>query len=205
MRDVVLLLSFLVLPLSAGAADKRQDAPVSDTAVPYDLGVLVVTAARTEKPATVETITRSELETQGAVTVADALGKVPGVTVTAGPKDEAGVMVRGISSQRVLLMIDGRPINMPYYGSLDINSLQLDNVSRIQVTKGVPSLLYGVNGTGGVVNVVTSRPLDEGTYGIAATASGGEVRSQRVQAAVHTRREKIDLSGTLSRSVSGGY
>ncbi|MBN1129889.1 MAG: TonB-dependent receptor plug domain-containing protein, partial [Chitinispirillaceae bacterium] len=179
--------------------------PSGDTLRPYDLGVIVVTAAKTVKPATVETISAKQIEERGAVTAAEALTTIPGVAVTAGRKNEAGVMIRGIASERVLLMIDGRPVNMPYYGALDLHTLQMDNVSRIQVTKGTPSLLYGVNGTGGAINIITSSPDLKDSYALSATASAGDLGNRRLQTNAQARLDKTDFSGTFSRNVSNGY
>jgi iron complex outermembrane receptor protein len=205
MRLLIFLGMTVAFISSAVATEKYRDTILSDTAPPCDLGVLVVTAARTQKPATVETISAKDLEQRGAVTVAEVLGSVPGVSVATGRKNEAGVMVRGISSERVLLMIDGRPVNMPYYGSLDLHALQTDNISYIQITKGTPSLLYGVNGTGGAINIITSRPAGDDSCALSVTTGAGNVGNQRIMAKAMANVQKADFSGTFSRNISDGY
>jgi len=51
---------------------------------------------------------------------------------------------------------------VPYYettfGSLDLNSIPVDNVAKIEIQKGVSSVLYGPNGLAGIINIITKKP-----------------------------------------------
>ncbi len=94
---------------------------------------------------------------RGAHTVAEALEMVPGVTVSVGRKNEVAVRLRGADPKRVLVLVDGRPVNMPYYGKIDLRTVPVDRVARVKVVLGAGSLLYGPNAAGGVINVITRR------------------------------------------------
>ena len=206
MKLVVALSVILLVAWKVFSADKNSQNSITDTCKTQDLGVIIVSAAaKSEKNATVNVIDKETLLSTGAVNVADALGLIPGVGITVGQKNEAKIMIRGVSAERVLLMIDGRPINMPYYGSLDLKTVQLDNISQIQVSKGTPSLLYGVNGCGGVVNIISESFSGNDQFSVGVKAGLGDVLNRRILSDVGIKKNNIELKTTFSGNISDGY
>ena len=47
------------------------------------------------------------------------------------------------------------------YGSTDLNSIQLEDIERIEIVRGPMSALYGSDAMSGVVNIVTRKAGDE--------------------------------------------
>jgi vitamin B12 transporter len=134
--------------------------PVPNEALPD----LVVTATRVptplaQVPAGVSVITRDMIRAQGYTTLADALQAVPGVRLAqlGGPGQQASLFVRGASSNGVLVLRDGVPVNDPSDpgGAYNFGVTTLDDVERIEVVRGPLSGLYGSGATGGVVNIIT--------------------------------------------------
>ena len=64
-------------------------------------------------------------------------------------------------NNRVLVLLDGFQISMPYSGSIDWNGMPLDFLDRIEVVKGPVSSLYGQNSMGGIINLVTKNYSEE--------------------------------------------
>lgn len=127
----------------------------------FSLGELYVTGEKL--PASVEVtqsveITAEQIEATHSQTVAEALSYVPGVLVTTGRKNEPFVGIHGLNQSRTLVLIDGVPYYETKYGSLDLNSIPVDNVAKIEVQKGVTSVIWGPNALAGVVNIVTKKP-----------------------------------------------
>ena len=60
-------------------------------------------------------------------------------------------------NNRVLVLLDGFQISMPYSGSIDWNGMPLDFLDRVEVVKGPVSSLYGQNSMGGIINLVTKK------------------------------------------------
>ena len=58
-------------------------------------------------------------------------------------------------NNRVLVLLDGFQISMPYSGSVDWNAMPLDFLDRVEVLKGPVSSLSGQNSMGGIINLVT--------------------------------------------------
>ena len=71
-----------------------------------------------------------------------------------------GFDARGSDQTRVLILLDGQPLNDAYTGSVFWATLPVTEVERVEVARGPFSSLYGGNAMGGVVNILT-RPVDQ--------------------------------------------
>jgi outer membrane receptor protein involved in Fe transport len=125
-------------------------------------------APRADPTATVTVFSSAELLTTAAVTLDDALKLVPGFTLfrrtssrTANPTAQ-GVALRGIggsAQSRSLVIVDGVPLNDAFGGWIYWNKVPQAAIDRIEVQRGSGSDLYGADAVGGVVQLLTSRPL----------------------------------------------
>ncbi|MBO1927244.1 TonB-dependent receptor [Thiomicrorhabdus sp. 6S2-11] len=103
---------------------------------------------------------------QGASNVGEVIAEVPGVTLqVGGRRAETRANIRGFDSRQVMLYLDGIPIHVPYDGNIDLSRFQLADLSQVEVSKGLGSLLEGPNALGGSINLVTRKPVQafEGT------------------------------------------
>lgn len=169
MRSAILLTVGVVL---LAAPEARAD----------DAETVVVTGTRTPErvqKATVKTdvITRDEATRRGAVNVADALATQPGVQVNPGSYGflggPAAIQIQGFDRDRVLILEDGERVVGDVGGAIDLTAIPVGDIDRIEVVAGPTSSLYGSAALGGVVNILTAPPKDEGPSGRAR----GEVRS----------------------------
>ena len=134
-----------------------------------ELDKIVVTPSRIEEPSgdtgrTVDVVTSSDIEKSGAQNLADALTDLTSVNISnyGGPGADKNIRMRGSTSAQVLVMVDGRPVNSPRDGQVDLSTIPLDNVSRVEVMHGPGSSLYGSSAMGGVVNIITKDPPKSG-------------------------------------------
>ncbi|MDI9244458.1 TonB-dependent receptor [Marinobacter sp. CHS3-4] len=162
-----LLFSSAVLP---------QTQPVEVDGTRY-LDELVVTGTRSERrlldtPVRTEVVTAKEIEKTHARNLKEALVNVPGLQLRA-IHGKAGfeVWLQGVSSDRVLVLIDGLPMTATTGSSVDVSQLAALDIERIEVVKGATSAQYGSSAMGGVVNVIT-RPPQPGLSGELTTDSG---------------------------------
>jgi outer membrane receptor protein involved in Fe transport len=136
------------------------------------LDPVVVSASRVEQqlrdvPANVTVITREDIEASPARTVDDLLRQVPGFSLfrrssslVTHPTTQ-GVSLRGIGPSgvsRTLVLLDGVPLNDPFGGWVYWSKVPLENIERIEVTRGGGSGVYGNYALGGVINIVSRRP-----------------------------------------------
>lgn len=170
-----------------------------------ELDKIVVTPSRIEESSgdvgrTVDVVTSSDIEKSGSQDLAAALTDLTSVDISnyGGPNAEKTIRMRGSTSAQVLVLMDGRPINNPRNGSVDLSSIPLDNISRVEVMHGAGSSLYGSSAMGGVVNIITKNPPKKGQK--------AEIYSSFGTARTYIERmlygAKVSKLGFL---VSGGY
>jgi iron complex outermembrane receptor protein len=133
------------------------------TAEVFELGEIVVTANSDtiSKITSIEELDKVEMQLNDAVTVADALDTMPGLSISRGTRNEAYINVRGFSQRYVPIFYDGIPWYIPYDGYVDPGEISTGNISKISLTKGAASTLYGANTMGGVINIVSLKPTEE--------------------------------------------
>ena len=113
-------------------------------------------------PASVTVITAKQIRESEARTLADLLRLVAGVNVRWNPMVPT-VDIRGFGenpfSNRLLILIDGQPINSLETSGLPmlyINDIfPLENIKRVEIVRGPGSALYGENAFWGVLSIVT--------------------------------------------------
>lgn len=178
----------LLMPLVLGAAEGRlelQTVEVTGSRIPR---------ADTESMAPLAIFDREDIERSGVTTINEFFRK--SVVSSAGIIDEkftqgfapgaAGIDLRGLGVNRTLVLLDGR--RLPIYPTgqegtqsfVDINSIPLAAIERIEVLKDGASAIYGADAVAGVVNIITRKDQEgfEGTaqYGMADEGDGEEAR-----------------------------
>ncbi len=123
------------------------------------------TVRESTRPAYV--INREQVEAQGARTVDEALRYLPGIISegTAGGQlgSLSGQFMRGGNTGQVLVLLDGRPLNdVGFFGGFDLSQFSTDIIEQIEVVPGGGSTLYGSDAIGGVINIITRLPKEEG-------------------------------------------
>lgn len=130
---------------------------------------IVVTATRieqttTEAGSTVRVIDAVRLEGLGFNHAIDAIATAPGVTINQNGAfgGSASVRIRGASSDQTLVLIDGVAVNDASSPGGGFNFARLDtaHIERIEILSGPQSTLWGTDAIGGVVSIVTMRPVE---------------------------------------------
>lgn len=131
---------------------------------------ITITATRTEQeikeiPSTVEIISQEEIAAQGAATLRQALETATNLSFGVDGMKGSKVSIRGLDSQHVLLLIDGRRISgelsLARTNSFEIDRIGMENVERIEILRGASSALYGSDAMGGVINIITKKPVKQ--------------------------------------------
>ena len=125
-----------------------------------------------DAPQSVTVINKALMQSQGAISLADALRNVPGITLGGAEGGQIGnnINLNGFSA-RTDLYLDGFRDRGQYYRDL----FALDSV---EVLMGPSSMLFGRGSTGGVINQVTKQPsLRQASEFSAALTSQGLVRT----------------------------
>jgi outer membrane cobalamin receptor len=111
----------------------------------------------TTTPAYVTVIPREELERMGFLTLADALQFASEVSVRSTGSGMGGsqqASIRGSTPQQVLVVMDGVPLNAVSDFGVNLSTVALANIERVEVLRGPYSAIYGST-LGGVIHVIT--------------------------------------------------
>lgn len=135
----------------------------------YSLGEVVVSENMPAQEAVTEIeITAADIEMRHANTLDKALELLPGVDVTVGAAGTPRVNVRGLRSRHTILLLNGVPVNSTYDHQFNPNLIPTDHISKIKMSYGGHSVLYGQGGLAGVINIITK----QGTKGFHGTLEG---------------------------------
>lgn len=190
----------------AGVGDQRDvaggdvSATAAEVAGPPETGsgddVIVVTGSRIARPELafpnpVQSFTSENLAQSGETNITDFLLDTPALVgstsgeFTSGSNagyQEAGLNLlnlRNLGTARTLVLVNGRRHVNAYPGenSVDVNTIPLDLVERVDVLTGGASAIYGADGVSGVVNFVLRRDFDgvraRGQIGISEEGDAG--------------------------------
>lgn len=143
------------------------DSVVADFALhpgPLYVGHEVVTAAKRsqlldEAVTSVALVTRDDLRRRVVERIDEAVDKAPGVHYLNGQINLRGSTgyAQGLGA-RVLLLVDGVPMNQGDRGGINWDLVPVDWAERVEIVKGAGSALYGSGALGGVVNIITTDP-----------------------------------------------
>ncbi|HEY1076699.1 MAG TPA: TonB-dependent receptor [Fontimonas sp.] len=147
----------------------RADKPADGKDDPTALDSIEVTGSRLSRadfegalPVTV--INRDDIAATGKISIADALrsstfnsfGSYTSVSGSTG-QGQSVASLRGLGSNRTLVLVDGRRVatSPSLQGSgVDLNTIPLAAVERIEVLSDGASAVYGSDAIGGVINVI---------------------------------------------------
>ena len=190
----------------ARAAEKAAAPPDTSKPVMF-LKETLVTGSRYprafyESPQALSFVTRTQLRQQQPTVVGDALYGVPGVDNSKDSPWEQRPVVRGLSGQRVLVMMDGSPMNSARGNGPHPSLVDPSQVERIEVVRGPSSVSYGSDALGGVINIITRQaPTANVSRSFPGSATvGGSSADQQFNGYV----EMMPTFGRLSAFVSAG-
>lgn len=154
------------LSLAPAAVAQSRDIIVTTTRSPQPLA---------DVPASVSVVTAHDIAATPARTLDDVLRRLPSVDLPltgAGEQHPTNTIVsmRGLSGIRSLVLLDGVPLNDPFFGYVQWSEVPLATVDRVEVVRGGGATLWGNYAMGGVVNILT-RPVDR--TALVAQVSGG--------------------------------
>ncbi|BCO29991.1 TonB-dependent receptor [Thiohalobacter sp. COW1] len=101
---------------------------------------------------------QADIKALNVNTVVELLNRLPGVSATDG-----SISLQGSASKHVLVLLDGRPLNNPVTGLVDLSGISADRLAQLKVIKGSGAVQYGDNTSGGVVLITTRSPTRKAT------------------------------------------
>jgi hemoglobin/transferrin/lactoferrin receptor protein len=191
----------------AGGAPPRTSA-FSDTTRPVMfLKETVVTGARYprvyyESPQALSFVNRLQLREQAPTAIGDVLATMPGVANSKDSPWEQRPVLRGLGGQRVMVLVDGMPMNNMRSNGPHPSLVDAAQIERVEVVRGPASVAYGSDALGGAINIITREAVftsPEQNFRGSATVGGSSADEQG-----NGYLELMPRIGKLSSFISSG-
>ncbi len=146
----------------------------------------------------VTVIIKEQLEKSAGKSVAQVLNEQAGIVIAGAynvPGSVQTVFMRGASSGRTLILIDGIPVNDPSMigNEYDLNLFSINDVERIEVCRGAQSTLYGSDAIAGAINIITVKKDVTTPFNVKASSSFGNL---------NTARNNVQLFGKVGNKLT---
>ena len=149
----------LVLLLALSNLFAAQD--IIDLGTAYELVIAETSLAEAETntASSVSVITKEQIAAYNAQTTAELVGKAIGVSFNSVGSlgSLQNVVIRGATSSKNLIYMDGVLLNSAHDGTVDLSTIPVSIIERIEVVKSGPGNLGRANAIGGMVNIITKK------------------------------------------------
>ncbi len=131
------------------------------------LGPIIIslnTEYRTSTPiigpvATTIKLSKSDIKRTGKRTFTELLESIHAVSFEGGQGNLTALRIRGNEASHTLLLLDGNKVTITG-GQPNLDVIPLDQIDRIEITKGPFSSLYGPGAIGGIIHVFTDKDVN---------------------------------------------
>jgi outer membrane receptor for ferrienterochelin and colicins len=134
-------------------------------------------------------ISAKKIEQLGAFDLADALAFENNITLS---RDNAlgtkGIQLMGLGGDNVKILVDGVPVIGRFFGQLDLEQFNLENIKQVEVIQGPMSVIYGSNALAGTINLVNKQSNKSGATVLLNYESDGQ----------------YNISGTANKALKNG-
>ncbi len=171
-----------------------------------DLEPVVVTASRTRElggsvPVPVTVISGAQVKRMGSQRLDQVLAEQTGLQIIS--EHGAGLQMQGMSSDYILILVDGEPLVGRTAGTMDLSRVAVGNIERIEIVRGPSSSLYGSDALAGVVNIITRKSKND--LNARLGAQHRSYKTWQTYGEVGLRRGNWNVGLFFDRLQSGGY
>jgi len=201
-----IIISFFTITYSYSQEDQTV---IKDTILTQKLDEVIVTATRTVRqlsslPLPALIIGKKEIQNINSTRLNNLLNEQTGLITVSEFVGGEGIQMQGLDSQYTLILIDGVPLVGRSAGTLDISRVSVGNIKQIEIVKGASSSLYGSEALGGVINIITENPKNNGLKG-EFNSRFGTFNTFDNSINLNYKKEKFAVSTFINRNSSDGY
>jgi len=205
---IMLSVCLIATTLALGQKEKSQ----KDSLNQNTLEEVIVTANKVEQKQNgtgkiVSVINAAQMQANAGRSIAQILNEQAGLYLP-GSLSNAGtvpsIYMRGASSGRTLILIDGMPVGDPSMISneFDLNLVPLDQIERVEILKGAQSTLYGSDAIGGVINIITK---NKSVSKLSGDFSAGSFGTQKINLQHSNTLGKFNYNIGLGNETATGF
>ncbi len=173
------------------------------------LDEVIISATRTKRqlsslPLPVTLIPKKQIIQSGTLRLNEIMNEQTGIISVSDESGFEGIQMQGISSDYILILLDGVPLVGRQSGNLDLSRISVGNIKQIEVIKGPSSSLFGSEALGGVINIITDTPDNSSLKGTISHRHGS-LNTQDSNLNFSQVIKKLNYSLFTNRLSSDGY
>ncbi|MDA8755931.1 TonB-dependent receptor [Candidatus Pseudothioglobus singularis] len=200
---------FLAVSFSALVLSQPSNAvigPIKITLNPTELSSNYFNEVDTFAPFSSEVYTQDDIKNSKATNIYDFLSQNTSLSLapSSGNRFSKKISARGygltIGSHNLVVTLNGRRLNNIDTSGPEIAGVNINDIERVEITKGSGSVIYGDSAMAGAIHFYTKKNIQTKI----STTSGNNGVSQ-TSASVGINDEKIDLNISLDNSKHDGF
>jgi outer membrane cobalamin receptor len=207
----ILFRSSLFAQVQPDLAKPSIDEIINDTRAQKEESASVITQVETplrETPGIISILTTEDIKQSGARDLMELLTLLPGFSFAHDVNNVLGINTRGLWGHegKVMVLVDGHLMNETSFGVFPFaQHITLDNIQRIEISRGPGSAIYGGVAGLAVLNITTKsgEQLMGGTFSQSIGRSEGNLSRQVTTAnfgTVYNSGLSVAIQGTLNRT-----
>ena len=200
---------FLAVSFSALVISQPSNAvigPIKITLNPTELSSNYFNEVDTFAPFSSEVYTQDDIKNSKATNIYDFLSQNTSLSLapSSGNRFSKKISARGygltIGSHNLVVTLNGRRLNNIDTSGPEIAGVNINDIERVEITKGSGSVIYGDSAMAGAIHFYTKKNIQtkisttSGNYGVSQTS-----------ASVGINEKKIDLNISLDNSKHDGF
>lgn len=175
----------------------------------FRLNEIVITAALNpgvlkDSPTSIEIIGKKEITSFRTSTLSDVMQNQTGIELSYGMGKSVSAQLNGLSDYHVLVLIDGEKPAGKVDGAVNLSSIPVNSIEKIEIVKGPMSSIYGSDAIGGVINIFTKNPSEK-TSIFASSTYGTYERIDNYFRAGRILDNIFGENSSLGVSIVGGW
>ncbi len=154
----------------------------------------------------IDIITSEDIEERGFTTVTQAVNSLAGISFTSngGLGQNTSLYIRGMSTNRTLVLIDGVRYNdVTSPSGAQFAHLMIGEIEQIEVVKGAQSGIWGADASAGVINIITKK-AKPGVHG-SLYAEAGSFKTKKVGGNLSYKNETFYLKASHNHVETDGF
>ncbi len=205
-----------LIPRLAGAQDTPPAGLPGATPAPVALPPITVSVGRgsalEQLDVSTTVISREQIQAMPETGVDQIVNRIPGVWLPTIPTGQLHptaqpVNIRGFGTSttiNTLVMVDGVPINDPYFRTINWSAIPKNAVDRVEVIRGGGATsLWGNMAMGGVINIITREPAKTG---VSADVNYGSFNTANAEVAANIAvNDNLKVGLSYNHGQSAGY
>ena len=150
-----------------------------------------------EVSSSVEDVSLDQIEIRGIRDIGEVLQEMSSVVISTAPSGRQTASVRGSNANEISVYLDGIRLNRSLDGVADLATIDMMDLSEVEIIRGGNSVLFGPGNFGGVIHLSSQLP-ENNMVTMYRNVGLTDERDQDLSGAINLRVKSFGLGGRFS-------